>query len=149
MSSRTKLLVAVGVVATLAVSGWYLVSPLFFATRGEEEAPTGFSSLATGTFVDGEPGHHSSGRALLLQAGSEYVLRFEDFSVTNGPGLHVYLARGPRVAEGDLDLGSLKASQGASNYPLPGGVNPRAYDYVVIWCVPFSVQFGYARLAFA
>lgn len=150
LAPRIKLLLVLAVVAVLAVPAWYLASPLFFATHGAEEAPAGFTRIiATGAFVDGEPGHFGSGTAVLLHDGLQYVLRFENFSVTNGPGLYVYLAKGPRVAQGDLDLGPLKASQGFSNYPLPAGADPRSYDHVVIWCVPFSVQFAYASLTFA
>ncbi|MEE9174434.1 MAG: DM13 domain-containing protein, partial [Thermoplasmata archaeon] len=60
----------------------------------------------------------------------------------------VYLTQGPHVAAGDLDLGPLRASQGSSNYLIPGGVDPGSYRFVVIWCVPFSVQFGFAALTF-
>lgn len=99
---------------------WYLALPLFLATLGKEDAPAGFYGVvATGTFMDGEPGHVSSGEARLLHDGSGYVLRFESVFVTNGPGLAVYLAAGLRVAEGDLDPGPLKASQGSSNAPSP------------------------------
>lgn len=147
---RVKLLIVIAVVAVLAVPGWYLISPLFFASVGTEDAPEGFSSvIATGTFQDGEPGHVSSGMARLLHDGSVHVLRFENFTVTNGPGLRVYLTNGPRVAGGDLDLGPLKSSHGSSNYPIPQGMDPRSYGYVVIWCVPFSVTFGYAALTFS
>ncbi|MEE9592135.1 MAG: DM13 domain-containing protein [Thermoplasmata archaeon] len=147
---RVKLLLGIAVVAVVAIPIWYLASPLLIATQGNEDTPTGFSSVvATGTFMDGEPGHVSSGEARLLNDGSGYVLRFENFFVTNGPRLAVYLAASPRVAAGDLDLGPLKASQGSSNYPLPTGVDPHSYHYVIIWCVPFSVQFGFAELTFA
>ncbi|MDX1534475.1 MAG: DM13 domain-containing protein [Thermoplasmata archaeon] len=148
--SRIKLLLVLVIVAALAVPAWILASPLFLATVGTDESPTGFTSLvASGTFRDGEPGHVSSGEARLLHDGSSYVLRFENFFVTNGPGLNVYLTFGPRVAPGDLDLGPLKASQGDSNYLLPDGVDPHGFRYVVIWCVPFAVQFGFAPLTFA
>ena len=143
---RTILVLAL---AALAVPAWYLGSPLFIVTRGNEAPPAQFVTvIATGTFVGGEPGHHNSGKATILTDGSAYVVRFEEFSVTNGPDIHVFLAKGPRVAAGDLDLGSVKATEGSSNYAVPGGVDPRAYGYVVIWCVPFSVQFGYAPLTF-
>lgn len=150
VASRFKVLLVLIIVGVLAVPAWILASPLFLPTPGDEETPAGFSSVvATGIFMNGEPGHVSSGEAQVLHDGSSYVLRFENFFVTNGPGLSVYMTQGPRVAQGDLDLGSLKASQGASNYPIPSGADPRSYRYVVIWCVPFSVQFGFAALTFA
>jgi hypothetical protein len=149
LSRRQKWLAVLLVLGILVVPAWWLGSPLFLATRGSEAPPEGATTVvAAGTFVDGEPGHRNSGDAILLTDGSRYVLRFENFSVTNGPDIHVFLARGPRYAAGDLDLGSVKATQGSSNYDIPVGIDPRAYAYVIIWCVPFSVQFGYASLAF-
>jgi hypothetical protein len=133
----------------LAIPAWWLASPLFTVTHGSDAPPAeAMTVLAVGTFVDGEPGHRNSGDAILLTDGSRYVLRFEDFSVTNGPDIHVFLAMGPRYAAGDVDLGSVKATQGSSNYDIPAGLDPRSYAYVIIWCVPFSVQFGYAALTF-
>ena len=132
-----------------AVVAWYLASPLLIVTRGTETPPSGFTTtVASGTFVDGEPGHHAAGRVVVLGDGSSYVVRLSEFSVTNGPDIHVFLATAARVAPGDLDLGSVKVTEGSSNYAVPAGVDPRAYAYVVIWCVPFSVQFGYAQLSF-
>jgi len=149
LSRRQKWLAFLVALGILAIPAWWLGSPLFIVTRGTEAPPEDVMTvLATGRFVDGEPGHQNSGDAILLTDGSRYVLRFENFSVTNGPDIHVFLAKGPRYAAGDLDLGSVKATQGSSNYELPPGVDPRAYAYVIIWCVPFSVQFGYATLAF-
>ncbi len=136
------------VLVVLAIFAWYLISPLFIATVGQEELGEGFGTvLATGTFTDGAPGHYGSGSATVLTDGASYLLRFEEFSVTNGPGLHVYLSRGALVGSGDLDLGALKASQGSSNYNIPAGIDPLEFSYVVIWCVPFSVQFAYAPLS--
>ncbi len=142
------LIVAVGVVVSVVL--WWLVSPLFIVVPGAEERPEGFTSLlGEGSFVDGAPGHYASGQALVLADGSSHVLRFENFSVTNGPNLHVYLSDTPDVSSGYLDLGALKATEGSSNYAFPSNADPRDYRYVVIWCVPFSVQFGYAELVFS
>lgn len=147
--SREKWIVLLVSVGILAIPGWWLASPLFIVTRGNEAAPQdAMTVVATGRFVDGEPGHHNSGDAILLTDGTQYVLRFENFSVTNGPDIHVFLSKGPRYAAGDLDLGSVKATQGSSNYGVPSGVDARGYGNVIIWCVPFSVQFGYASLTF-
>jgi len=144
---RTVLVVVLLLVSAIPI--WWIASPLFIVTRGNEAPPEdAMTVVATGVFVDGEPGHRNSGDAILLTDGSRYVLRLENFSVTNGPDIHVFLARGPKYAAGDVDLGSVKATQGSSDYDLPPTVDPRAYAYVIIWCVPFSVQFGYAALTF-
>ena len=150
VSRRVRLLmVAVVIVAVAAPIGWYLASPLFIVNRGTEAPPSGFTTVATGSFVNGEPGHHASGRADLLSDGATYIVRVSTFSVTNGPDIRVFLAKGARVAAGDVDLGSVKVTEGSANYAVPEGVDPRGFAYVVIWCVPFSVQFGYAALAFS
>ena len=57
-----------------------------------------------------------------------YILRLEDFSVRNGPDLYVYLS--PAVddyATGALELGQLKATDGAFGYALPAGHRPRRF----------------------
>lgn len=149
LNGPTKLIGAAAVAVVVAVLVWYLASPLFIVTRGQEGPPTGFSTvIATGSFVDGEPGHHAEGQVALLSDGTSYVIRFANFSVTNGPDIDVFLAKAPRVAPGDVNLGSVKVTEGSSNYEVPVGVNPREFSYVVIWCVPFSVQFGYTALSF-
>ncbi len=149
LSRRTKLIVVAAAVLVVAPATSYLASPLFIVSRGEEAPPAGFSTVvATGTFVDGEPGHHAEGQVTLLSDGSSYVVRLADFSVTNGPDIDVFLSKGSRVGAGDVNLGSVKATEGSSNYAVPAGANPRDFAYVVIWCVPFSVQFGYAALSF-
>ena len=148
--SRRVQWLAIAVIAVVATAvAWYLASPLFIVTRGNEAPPSGFTTVvASGSFVDGEPGHRASGRAEVLSDGSAYIVRASAFSVTNGPDIHLFLAKGPRVTAGDVDLGSVKVTEGSANYAVPTSVDPRGFAYVVIWCVPFSVQFGYAALTF-
>ncbi len=78
----------------------------------------------------------------------ERFLRFEDFTVTNGPALSVYLVRSADgdVSSGYLDLGPLKGNKGNQNYQIPGDTDLSAYESVVIWCVPFGVTFATALL---
>ncbi len=102
----------------------------------------------SGTFAGAGDGvHNASGtaRVLHLQDGSA-VLRLEDFKVTNGPDLFVYLST-DKGASDYIDLGMLKANAGNQNYELPDGVDLSRYDNVVIWCKSFSVYFGGAQLA--
>ena len=108
---------------------------------------TGGTSRA-GTFVGADDFHFGSGRVYLMEtAPGTYTLRFEDFSVRNGPDLYVYLSPDPNgYAAGVLEVGRLKATDGSFNYELPPGTDVSGFQSVVIWCRPFSVQFASARL---
>jgi len=103
----------------------------------------------SGTFKDADSFHRGSGKATVyvLPEGKK-VLRFEDFSVTNGPALSVYLVRSAdgNVDSGFLDLGKLKGNKGNQNYELSEDIDLVSYQSVVIWCVPFGVTFSTAVL---
>ena len=92
--------------------------------------------------------HFGSGRALVIEtAPGQYTLRFEDFSVRNGPGLYVYLSPDPDgYAEGVLNLGKLKATDGAFNYEIPSGTDVSQFKSAVVWCKIFSALFLTAPL---
>lgn len=104
----------------------------------------------SGTFAGAGDGIHNaqgSARILKLEDGSA-VLRLEDFRVTNGPDLYVYLST-DKGASDYVDLGRLKAKAGNQNYELPSSVDLSKHDNVVIWCKAFSVYFGGAQQAAA
>jgi len=115
----------------------------------EDAMPTGPTAIAAGTFVGADSFHQGSGQATFynLEDGQQ-VLRFEDFTVTNGPALHVYLVKAAdgNVDSGFVDLGSLKGNKGNQNYNLPSNVSAEDYKSVVIWCKPFAVTFATAEL---
>ena len=71
-------------------------------------------------------------------------MRFENFQVTNGPDLRVYLTQDGDVKNG-IHLDKLKGSKGDQNYSL-GGINFENYNAIVIYCQPFGVHFGQAQL---
>ena len=78
-----------------------------------------------------------------------------DFRVGPGPKYHVYLVPRQTVrASGDvrdcmfIDLGRLRAFEGSQNYPIPAGVDLKAYPSVVIWCEQFGVLISPADLVF-
>jgi hypothetical protein len=76
------------------------------------------------------------------------VVRFDDFSVRNGPDLYVYLSPDPKgYAKGAVELGRLKATDGEFNTMVPAGTDIAALRSVVIWCKQFAVQFAVAPLA--
>ncbi len=104
----------------------------------------GLRVIKTGSFV-GLAGHHARGDAKILQAGDSQYLRFENFEVTNGPDLRVYVTRDGDVKQG-IHLDKLKGSRGSQNYALDG-IDTAAYGTVVIYCQPFGAYFGEATLS--
>jgi hypothetical protein len=107
---------------------------------------------AQGQFMDADSFHQGSGSATIFQQGDARVLRFEDFTVTNGPDLHVLLSKHPapasraEVGSDYLDLGQLKGNIGNQNYEIPADIDLSEYQSVVIYCVPFHVVFSTATL---
>jgi hypothetical protein len=102
------------------------------------------SVLRVGKF-EGLAGHHAAGVAKILDVGGQKYLRFENFEVTNGPDLRVYLTIGGDVGEG-IHLAKLKGSKGSQNYSLEN-IDSDKYDTVVVYCQPFGVHFGQAKLS--
>lgn len=120
-----------------------------------ESMPAGASiaTLVKGTFTDADGFHKGSGTALIVRAGGDRVLRFEEFRVTNGPDLYVYLAAHPQprsredVHQGFVSLGRLKGNVGNQNYPIPAGTDLTRFVSVVVYCQRFHVVFSTATLA--
>ena len=102
-----------------------------------------FETVASGMF-EGLYGHSAAGTAKIIRAGEQTYLRFEDFSVTNGPDLKVYLTPTGDVNDGVL-LSDLKGSRGAQNYILDDE-NAMQAGYIVIYCQPFHVYFASAQM---
>ena len=84
------------------------------------------------------------------------MLRLTNFSVENGPDLHVRLIAADdakdtaSVAKTDhVELGKLKGNKGDQNYDVPADVDLGKHKVVSIWCNRFSVNFAAAPLAVA
>ena len=99
--------------------------------------------VKTGEFM-GLAGHSAHGTAKIIQVNDMTLLRFENFEVTNGPDLRVYITQDGNVKEG-IHLEKLKGSKGDQNYLLEN-IDVGVYDSVVIYCQPFGVYFGEATL---
>jgi hypothetical protein len=116
-------------------------------------AQSGPSLIGEGEFRDGDPGHHGEGRARLIRgAYGAHTVRFEDFSVTNGPDLFVILSldpdgsRGSAASDDAVNLGRLKATDGNVNYAVPEGTDVSRYRSVIVYCRAFKVVFAVATL---
>ncbi len=107
------------------------------------------SVVRAGQFVDADSFHTGSGDALIIETEpGVYTLRVESFSVRNGPDLYVYLSTDPTGENVDeaLNLGQLKATDGAFNYDIPSEVDISTIKSAVVWCRQFSVLFTHAEL---
>lgn len=108
-------------------------------------APT---TLVQGQFVAVDAVHKGSGTARIIEQGGKRYLRFENFQVTNGPDLYVYLSESKtpgsdlKSLDKYISLGPLKGNVGDQNYEIPEPF--RGYDTAVIWCQKFGVLFSYA-----
>jgi hypothetical protein len=146
---RTATAAALLGLAVLIPLGGYLVSPLWTRTElneadfvgavvaGTEDA----APVASGEFRGADAFHFGRGTVRVVEtAPGADALRFEGFSVRNGPDPHVYLSSDPEGYAADaLDLGGLEAAEGSFNHEIPAGIDPSRYRSVVIWCEPFSV----------
>jgi len=97
--------------------------------------------------------HPVSGRAKLIELrSSEIYVRFENFTVENGPDLRVYVSGAAAGSDADafgrdfIDLGPLKGNVGDQNYPVPLAATRGKLKSTVIWCRRFSVGFAVAPL---
>jgi hypothetical protein len=110
--------------------------------------PTPFAArtVTSGDFQGTDDFHFGRGTASIIEiAPGRYHLRLEDFSVRNGPDLYVVLSPEPDAYHDEsLELGVLKATDGAFGYDLPAGADPDIYRSALIWCKQFSHLFAFA-----
>ena len=147
-------------VAVVAGGIYYLgLYTYFIKTEIHEELPMSsmpapgttasqMKTLAIGSFGEIDLIHKGSGRAKLIEIDGKTFLRLENFSVTSGPDLYVYLSNSTKPTHnikdlGDYaDLGRLKATSGDQNYDVLPGIE--GYRTAVIWCKQFGVLFSFA-----
>jgi hypothetical protein len=103
----------------------------------------------TGEFHGTDEFHFGRGTATLIETTpGTWIIRFENFSVRNGPDLYVYLSPDPEgYTEDSIELGTLKATDGSFNYDIPAGTDLSKVRSVLIWCKQFSHLFAVAPLA--
>ena len=107
--------------------------------------------LVQGTF-EGVAGHEGAGTVTILPLpDGGALLRFENFAVTEGPDLYVYLVQAADpVASADfgtyVDLGLLESNVGNQEYVIPADVDVNQYQSVVIYCLAYDVLFAMATL---
>ncbi len=83
-----------------------------------------------------------SGEAKIFQEGSQYKVQLENFSISNGPDLKVYLSKAATPTD-FVNLGNLTSQ---TVYPIPSSVNIDDYSHVLIHCQQYSHLFAIAEL---
>lgn len=159
--------IALSLVAIVIIGlAWWLGSPLIFDKKVNEEMPLNIESsknnseetksepqlVLKGTFKNGDDFHKGSGDALVYKlVDDKLVLRLENFQVTNGPDLFVYLSENPSPANSEelhygqnLNLGELKGNIGNQNYEIPISTDIEKIKSIVIYCRSFGVVFATA-----
>ena len=110
---------------------------------------TVFGPGRTGMFEPNpNSGYTCEGSVVLQESDSGGLeLSFEDdFVVSSGPRLEVFLSTTNMVGPGSLQLQPVKSFSGQQTYPIDEAIGIQEFDWVIIHCVPFNVTFGYAQL---
>lgn len=158
MKKSTKLVILIAASAA-AFLAWYAFRPerLVVNRRVNEAMPTAQGNSAPEPLASGQFYgilHPTAGTATVYQTGDgARILRFTNFSTSNGPDVHVYLVAADDAKDiatvqraGFIDLGVIKGNVGDQNYTLVGDLDLAKYRAVSIWCKRFSVNFGAAAL---
>jgi hypothetical protein len=147
------------IVAVAAFVAWYAFRPeRLVVNRHVDEAMPNIQRgsspqpLVAGQFYSIL--HPTAGTATIYQTGDgTRVLRFTNFTTSNGPDVHVYMVASDDAKDiaavehaGFIDLGVIKGNVGDQNYTLGGDLDLGKYRAVSIWCKRFSVNFGAAAL---
>ena len=154
-----KLAVVISLAIIALFVAWYSFRPerLIMNKRVDETAARAatvgsLEALASGPFHS--IAHETKGTAAVYQdANGSRILRFSDFSTSNGPDVHVYLVAADNAYDaatveqaGFIDLGNIKGNIGDQDYALGRDVDLSKYRAVSVWCKRFSVNFGTAPL---
>lgn len=131
----------------------FMLSCLVFLTSCEKEGELTKTRIVTinneailkytGTFAP-TAGESASGVVKIFQEGNAYILKLENFAVSNGPDLKVYLSQAS-TATNFVNLGSFQGN-GNTVYTIPAGINVANYGYVLIHCQQFNHTFAIAQL---
>ena len=142
-------------IAAAALAAFAIPIPSTVTPTAAIAQTAGAQSIASGQFRGADRSHRANGSARIIRrANGDLVVQFEDFSVTGGPDLRVWVtdvadvrnARAARRAN-HIDLGRLRRSRGDQSYVIPAGALDGNHRSIVIWCRAFGVFFASAPLS--
>src|SRR6202012_317539 len=128
------------IAAVVAFLAWYAFRPerLVVNRRVDEAMPTAQGNSSPQPLVSGEFYsilHPTAGTATIyVMPDGTRVLRFTNFTTSNGPDVHVYMVAADDAKDiatvqkaGFIDLGSIKGNVGDQNYTLGSDLDLAKY----------------------
>ncbi|GAB4227687.1 MAG: hypothetical protein Kow0032_07060 [Methyloligellaceae bacterium] len=101
--------------------------------------------IARGNFT-GASGHVVTGSVSIVKtANGTQVQLSSDFSLDNGPGPWVGFGSNGQYDK-SAELSKLGALSGPRSYAVPASIDVSKYNEFYVWCKPFGVPLGVARL---
>ncbi|WP_264520574.1 DM13 domain-containing protein [Flavobacterium sp. N1994] len=130
----------------------FLLPILFIFASCQEEGPLTKDSQAevitptavlkySGTFVPTD-GIVVSGKAKIYLENNQYKVQLDNFSISDGPDLKVYLSKAATPNQ-FVNLGNLTSQ---TVYLIPANVNVADYSHVLIHCQQYNHLFAIAAL---
>jgi len=122
---------------------------VFVGAMGSTPAAATSRVLARGSFGAGEEiGVSGSGSTTILQQGGEIRVNLnDDFAVSSGPKLTVWLSPDSKTwTQDSVKLGALERESGKSVFIVDSETDLRAFASIVIWSEEQSVLFSPATL---
>lgn len=94
----------------------------------------------------GANGYSVSGSGMLEEMDGNIRLTLNtDFSSASGPGLYLYFSNSPNSVA--IEIAALQSNTGMQTYTISDeAITLNTYDYVMVYCKPFSVLFGIGTL---
>lgn len=101
--------------------------------------------LGQGSFV-GKSGHRTSGSVSIVKTDAGVEVRLgSNFSLDGAPGPYLGFGNNGRY-DAASQFSKLNANKGAQVYKLPGKIDVSKYNEIYVWCRPFKVPLGVAKL---
>lgn len=115
--------------------------------NAQEQAPTDATLVGQGAFES--YAHSLGGKAILYQREGTHVVRLENFTMTPGPDVYVFLSKTNNYSKANaVEVVRLKEgyNMSAINLEFNSALIGTEHRFVLIYCVQYNSLFGYAEL---
>jgi hypothetical protein len=101
--------------------------------------------VVMGNFTAGPYGSAGGTAEVRRASNGSLTLVLKNFTVNNGPDLHVYLSKEVQPLN-FIDLGLLRSTSGTQTYTINGNPDFSQFKFALIHCQRFNHLFGSAEL---